>query len=177
MAREASTTATGGFVFQLKAKRQHEGKDTFEERLPIAKELEVDRFAPEIDGDGAVFTGLAGSVAHGHPSGIRSRKQRRYNGGNALKSQGHHEGLRGLPRKAMECGFYRLKLAVQHLPFTRHERRRLLLRQTPRTHAPLCRAGVLIPRGDKSRSVWGSHSGWPSDVALRGGGAVAPHRR
>ena len=59
----------------------------------IAKQLEGGRFAPEIDGDGAVFTGLAGSVAHGHPSGIRSRKQRRYNGGNALKSQGHHEGL------------------------------------------------------------------------------------
>ena len=107
MAREASTAATGGFVLQLKAKRQHEGQDTFEECLPIAKELEVDRFAPEIDGDGAVFAGLAGSVAHGHPSGIRSRKRRRYNEGNALKSQGHHEGLRGLPRKAMECVIFR----------------------------------------------------------------------
>ena len=38
----------------------------------------------EIDGDGAVFTGPAGRVAHGHPSVVRSRKLRRYNGGNAL---------------------------------------------------------------------------------------------
>jgi hypothetical protein len=82
-AREASTAATGGFVFQLKAKGQEEGKDTFEERLPIAKQLEVGRFAPEIDGDGAVFAGLAGCVAHGHPSGIRSRKLRRDHEGNA----------------------------------------------------------------------------------------------
>jgi hypothetical protein len=37
MAREASTTATGGFVFQLKAEGHEEGEDTFEERLPIAK--------------------------------------------------------------------------------------------------------------------------------------------
>src|SRR5262249_14688460 len=34
MAREASTAATGGFVFQLKAKRQHEGKDTWGLDLP-----------------------------------------------------------------------------------------------------------------------------------------------
>jgi len=38
----------------------------------------------EIDGDGAVFTGPAGRVAHGPPSVVRSRKLRRYNGGNAL---------------------------------------------------------------------------------------------
>jgi hypothetical protein len=44
----------------------------------IAKQLEGGRFAPEIDGDGAVVTGRAGGVAHGHSSGIRSRKLRRY---------------------------------------------------------------------------------------------------
>jgi hypothetical protein len=26
--------------------------------------------------------------------------------GNTLKSQGHHEGLRALPRNPMECGFF-----------------------------------------------------------------------
>jgi hypothetical protein len=99
-------------VCELKAKRQHEGKDTFEEYLPIAKQLEVDRFAPEIDSHGAVFSGLAGSVAHGYPSGIRSRQLWRHHGGNALQSQDHSEGLRGLPRKAMECEKIRLTVEV-----------------------------------------------------------------
>ena len=49
MAREASTAATGGFVFQLKAEGHHEGEDTFEERLPIAQQLEVGCFAPELN--------------------------------------------------------------------------------------------------------------------------------
>src|SRR5215471_19872385 len=96
--------AEGTQPFELKAQGQHEGQDTFEKRFAIAQQLEIGRFAPEIDGDGAVFTGLAGTVTHGHPSVIRSRKQRRYNGGNALKSQGHHERLKVLPLKAMECG-------------------------------------------------------------------------
>ena len=44
-------------MFQLKAEGQDEGEDTFEERLAIAKQLKVGRFAPEINGDGAVFAG------------------------------------------------------------------------------------------------------------------------
>ena len=51
-------------MLQWQAKGHEEGKDTFEECLPIAKELEVDRFTPEIDGDGAVIASLAGRVAH-----------------------------------------------------------------------------------------------------------------
>jgi hypothetical protein len=43
-------------VCELKAKGHDEGKDTFEERLAIAKELEVRCFAPEIDSDGAIFS-------------------------------------------------------------------------------------------------------------------------
>jgi hypothetical protein len=43
-------------LLELKAKGHDEGDDTFEERLPIAKQLEIRRFAPEIDGDGAVFS-------------------------------------------------------------------------------------------------------------------------
>jgi hypothetical protein len=41
--------------------------ENLEERLPIATPLEVGRFAPEIDSDGAVFAGLASGVAHGSP--------------------------------------------------------------------------------------------------------------
>jgi hypothetical protein len=67
VARQAPAAATGGFVLELKAKGQDEGEDTFEECLAIAQQLEVRRFTPEINGDGAVFTGLAGCVSHGHP--------------------------------------------------------------------------------------------------------------
>src|SRR5262245_1616158 len=37
------------------------------------------------------------------PSVIRCCTLMRHNGGNTLKSQDHHEGLRALPLKAMEC--------------------------------------------------------------------------
>ena len=54
-ARQASAPATDGFVLQLKAEGHDEGEDTFEERIPIAKQLEIRRFALEIDGDRPVF--------------------------------------------------------------------------------------------------------------------------
>ena len=53
----------------MKAQGEQKGEDTFEERLPIAKQLEVRRFILKIDGDGPVFTGLTGGVAHGASSG------------------------------------------------------------------------------------------------------------
>jgi hypothetical protein len=55
-------------VCQLKTEGDNEGEDTFEERLAITQQRAVGRFAPEIDGDGAVIAGLAGSVAHGSSS-------------------------------------------------------------------------------------------------------------
>src|SRR4029434_3097431 len=64
---QTATPTTGGFVFQLKAERHHEGEDTFEERLAIVKQLHVGRFVLKIYGDGAVFTSLAGCGSHGHP--------------------------------------------------------------------------------------------------------------
>ena len=67
VARQAPAPATGGFVFQLKAEGQHEGEDTFEERLAIVKQLPVGRFVLEIDGDSPVFASLAGCGSHGHP--------------------------------------------------------------------------------------------------------------
>src|SRR5262249_30493544 len=66
--RQAPAPATGGFVFQLKAEGHEEGEDRFEEGLAITQQLEVDRFAPEIDSDGTVIAGLAGGVAHGSSS-------------------------------------------------------------------------------------------------------------
>jgi hypothetical protein len=53
----------------LKAKGHDEGEDTCEERLPIAQQLEVRRFAPEIDGDGAVCSRRLRRYAHVSPPG------------------------------------------------------------------------------------------------------------
>jgi hypothetical protein len=64
VARQASAPATGGFVFQRKAEGHDEGEDPFEERLPIAKQLEVRRFAPEIDSDGPVCSRRFSRCAH-----------------------------------------------------------------------------------------------------------------
>ncbi len=41
VASQAPTAATGRLVCELKAKRQHEGEHTLEERLPIAQQLKV----------------------------------------------------------------------------------------------------------------------------------------
>src|SRR5882672_6842888 len=68
VACQAPASTTGGFVFQLKAEGHDEGEDTLEECLPIAKQLEVRRFASEIDSDGAVFSRWFRRCAHGCPS-------------------------------------------------------------------------------------------------------------
>ena len=67
--RQAPSSATARLVFQLKAKTQDEGDDTFDTRLAVAKQLNVGRFALKIDGDGPVFAGLADGVLPGPPSG------------------------------------------------------------------------------------------------------------
>jgi hypothetical protein len=64
VARQALTAATGRLVLELKAKGHDEGDDTFEERLPIAKPLEIRRSALEIDGDRPVFVDRFGRCAH-----------------------------------------------------------------------------------------------------------------
>jgi hypothetical protein len=69
VARQASAALTSRLVFELKAERHDEGEDTFEERLPIAKQLEVRSFAPEIDGDGAVFSRWLSCYAYMSPPG------------------------------------------------------------------------------------------------------------
>ena len=69
VARQAPAAATGRLVFELKAQGQEKGEHAFDKRLAIAKQLKVGRFVLKIDGDGPVFAGLAGGVAHGSPSG------------------------------------------------------------------------------------------------------------
>src|SRR5215510_13034892 len=64
VAGETPTAVTRGLVGELKAQGEEKGQHTFDKGLAIAQELEVGRFAPEIDGDGAVITSLAGRVAH-----------------------------------------------------------------------------------------------------------------
>ena len=104
VAGQASAAATGRLVGALKAEGHEEGEDTFEKRLAIAQQLKVGGFIWK----SAVMVrfsrvGLA-AVPMCHPTVIRSRKLRRHNEGNALKSQDHHEGLRVSPLKTMECG-------------------------------------------------------------------------
>ena len=62
--RQALTAATGRLVLALQAKGHDEGDDTFEERLPVAKQLEIRRFALEIAGDRPVFADRFGRCAH-----------------------------------------------------------------------------------------------------------------
>src|SRR5262249_51872391 len=66
-ARQAPTAVTGRLVDELKAKRQHEGENTLEKRLPIAKQMKVRCFVSKIDSDGPVFAGPFGCVLHVSP--------------------------------------------------------------------------------------------------------------
>ena len=107
VARQAPAPATGRLVCELKAKRQHEGEDTLEKCLPIAKQLKVRGFMLKIDGDGTVYACLFGCCAHvSHPQVIRSRKLMRHDGGNTMKYQDHREGLRTLPLNSVECEIF-----------------------------------------------------------------------
>src|SRR6266852_3318090 len=55
VACQTPAPAAGRLVFELKAKGQEKGEDTFEKRFAIAKQLKVGRFMLKIDGDGPVF--------------------------------------------------------------------------------------------------------------------------
>ena len=90
---------------QLKAHGQKEGEHELEERLAIAKQLKVGRFILKINGDSPVFAWLFRSASHESLLGHQvSSDDVRHDGGDPLKSQDHHAGLRALPLKAMECG-------------------------------------------------------------------------
>src|SRR5215813_371119 len=50
VARQAPTAVTGRLVDELKAKRQHEGENTLEKRLPIAQQMKVPCGSPKFGG-------------------------------------------------------------------------------------------------------------------------------
>jgi len=76
----------------------------FQERLAIAQQLEVGRFAPEIDGDGAVSAGLASGVAHGSSSSQMVDGADDPRGGNAYPIARRRAGVEALPLNRVECG-------------------------------------------------------------------------
>jgi hypothetical protein len=65
--RQVPATSTGGLVFELKAKSEEKGEDTFEKRFAVTQQLKIGRFGLKINRDGPVFTGLTGCGLHGHP--------------------------------------------------------------------------------------------------------------
>jgi hypothetical protein len=67
VARQAPATPTSHLMCELNAKRQDEGKDTFDNRLAVTKELDGGRFVPKIDGDGAVGASRFGCFPHVSP--------------------------------------------------------------------------------------------------------------
>src|SRR5262249_43351492 len=73
----------------LKTQSQEKGEDACNKRLPVINSAEVGGFVVQIDSDGPVFAGLAGGIAHGHPSVFGSRQLTRHQEGNALQSQDH----------------------------------------------------------------------------------------
>src|SRR5262249_39696974 len=114
--REAPAAVTGRLMEQLRAQGQEKGEDAFNKRLPVIKQAEVGGFVVKIDSDGPVFAGLGGGITHGHPSVFRSRKTTRHHEGNALQSQDHCAGIRGLPLKTMESGKTRTQRTDEGLP-------------------------------------------------------------
>jgi hypothetical protein len=104
--REAPAATTGGLVYELKAKDQEKGEDAFDKRPAVVNQAEVGGFVAKISIVMVRFSRVSlAAVPTCHPSIIRSRKRMRHDGGNALKSQDHHEGLRTLPLNPGECGF------------------------------------------------------------------------
>jgi len=83
VARQASTSTTRGLVFELKAKGQEKGEHAFDKGLVVTQQLHVDGFVVKIDGDGPVFTGLAGCGSHGHSQVSWSRQLVTKHEGNA----------------------------------------------------------------------------------------------
>ncbi len=65
--RQASSSATGRFVLELKPEGQDERHHQFEKRLAVAQELKVGRFVLKIDGDGAILPSRFGRCAHVSP--------------------------------------------------------------------------------------------------------------
>jgi hypothetical protein len=64
VASQGAAAVTGRFVGELKPEREDEGEHELNERLAIAKELQVGGLIVEIDGEGAVLTGRFVGLGH-----------------------------------------------------------------------------------------------------------------
>jgi hypothetical protein len=105
VAGQASATATGRLMLELKAQGEEKGEDEFDKGLAVVKELKVGPFIVEIDGNGAVVASLAG-LRMGHPQVKWSVQLMTHNGGIPAPFQGDREG-RGLPPlNPMECAYF-----------------------------------------------------------------------
>jgi hypothetical protein len=106
VARQAPAPITGRPVLQLEAEGQKEGEDAFKKRLAIAQQLKVRGFVSKIDGNGSVFTGLAGRVSHGHPQVTWSMEWVTKDADKASQFQEDRSGGGTLPLKSVECGHF-----------------------------------------------------------------------
>jgi hypothetical protein len=69
VARQASASATGYLVLELKPEGEEERHHQFEKRFAVAQQLKVRRFVLKIDRDSPVFSGRSGWLLHGVPLG------------------------------------------------------------------------------------------------------------
>jgi hypothetical protein len=111
VAGQAPTAATRRLVLNLKAQRPHDGEDTREKRLAIAQQLKVRCFVSTSDGDGPVFTGLAGGVSPGPPQVTWAMQGMTKDEDKAAQFQ-EDRGGGTLPLNPMECGKPRIKLPL-----------------------------------------------------------------
>ena len=63
VACETPASATGGHMFELKAKGEDKGKDTLDKRLAIGKQTKIGGFVSKIDSDGTVSSRRFGRCA------------------------------------------------------------------------------------------------------------------
>ncbi len=97
--RQAPAPITSGFVFELQAKSEEKGEDTFEKRFAVTQQLHIGRFVLKINRDGPVFTGLGGCGLHGHPQGRWSMPLVTKDEGNASQFQEAPRWRRGFTTK------------------------------------------------------------------------------
>jgi hypothetical protein len=113
VAGQAPAAATARLIFGLKAKGEEKGEDAFDKRLAVARSLK------EVVSSwkSTVMVRLChirvAAVPMCSPQIIRSRQLMRYDGDNTLQYQDNREGLRTLPRNAMECG--KSYICFQHI--------------------------------------------------------------
>src|SRR5260370_38126243 len=67
VACHAGTLTAAGFVEELEAHREEEGKDELDKRVWGVEERQVGRLIVKVDGDGPVVACRVGGLSHGSP--------------------------------------------------------------------------------------------------------------